>query len=116
MYKSVCALFEPLRLLNYDEIGIGYTRIGDEVSVPAIQIWFDNLTNVHLAVSHNGVVPHLTIASRSSKVIDITANSATTSGSGILCYPANTQWFVSYIYDVPTSGFLSMSVLYGRIE
>ena len=108
---SVRLMAEPLRSLPFGSVGATYTGIGTSLSNAARIIQLQNLTNVTLLFSLDGVTDNFRLAANSFLLLDITANRTVDQG----WYIAQGQRF--YVKEdtagAPGSGTVDLAVFYG---
>lgn len=99
----------PLRFIaGTDLVDPGlYYRIGASTEQEGRLVKIDNLTDVNVFMSLNGVWPFTVIPANANFVLDITTNEA--NGSGLFV-DAGTQFWVA-ADTTPTTGYIYVSVL-----
>lgn len=65
---------DPIRSLAFGSIGTSYTAIGSAFTNPARIIIFNNLTDVSILFSFDGITDHLILPTNGFKVLDVTSN------------------------------------------
>ena len=78
--QAVRLQFEPVRSLAYGSIGAGYMGVGTSLANPARQIFVQNLTDVTLMFSFDGVNDHFPLPSSGFLLLDITTNKTQSQG------------------------------------
>ena len=103
---------ESLRSVEYGDISSTYTAIGDPLENPARIFHLQNLTDVTLTWSMDGVNDHGVLASGSFILLDVTANKTLDQGEFVA---EGTTFYIASIPggDTPTSGDVYLSVFYG---
>lgn len=103
------ARFEPIREAAFGAIGAGYTAIGTLTTDYTRLFSIQNSTNQDIYISLDGVTDHIRVATGSAKVFDISANKVRDDG---LFIPKGTVFYVKRAGAAPTSGSVSIEVLY----
>lgn len=108
------AKFDELRSVAAATVPAAYatagSTIGDPLEYPAVAILFQNLTNVTLVFSDDGVRDVFKLPQGGQFVLDCGSNKSNL--TGWLAYGEGTQWYVRYQAAAnPTSGEVCMSVL-----
>jgi len=101
--------FEPVRSLAFGSIGAGYTGVGTVISNPARQFFIQNLTDVTLMFSFDGINDHFPLPASGFFLDDITSNKTQQGGFYLA---EGTRLYVKEI-GTPTSGSVYFSVMYG---
>lgn len=101
--------FEPVRSLAYTSIGAGYMGVGTAMSNPARQFFIQNLTDVTLMFSFDGVNDHFPLPTNGFLLDDVTSNKTQQGGFWL---PEGTRLYVKEI-GTPSSGSVYFSVMYG---
>jgi hypothetical protein len=101
---------DTLRSLAFGSIVAGYTAIGDALDFPAIQVTIQNLTDVILLFSLDGVINNHVLPTNGYWVIDITANQQATRAVRL---PAGTMFYVKRL-GIPTIGSVYVTVGYAK--
>jgi len=110
--QAIKLAVEPVRSLAFGSIGAGYTGVGTVFSNPARILHIQNLTDVLLMFSYDGVLDHFPLATNSYLLLDVTANKSSEQG----CYiPEGTRLYVKQD-GVPSSGSVYATVYYGSTE
>jgi len=71
---SVRLLAEPLRSLAFGSIGAAYMGVGTAFDHPIRMIYMQNLTDVNLIFSLDGINDHFVLPDGGYMILDITAN------------------------------------------
>jgi len=103
---------EAARSLAFGSIAAGYTGVGTAIDNPVRILHIQNLTDVVLMFSYDGVYDHFPLASNAYLLLDITANKA--SGQG--CYLAEGTRIYVKQDGVPASGSVYVTAYYGETE
>ncbi len=101
---------EPVRSLAFGSIGAGYTGVGTSVSHPIRQFLIQNLTDVTLMFSFDGVDDHFPIPANGFFLDDISSNRSQSVQGWYLAQ--GTRLYVKEI-GVPTLGSVYFSTFYG---
>jgi hypothetical protein len=101
--------FEPVRSLGEASIGAGYMGVGTAISNPARQFFIQNLTDVTLMFSFDGVNDHFPLPTMGFLLDDITSNKTQLGGFYLA---EGTRLYVKEI-GVPSKGSVYFSVMYG---
>lgn len=101
---------EPVRTLDFGSISGGYTGVGTVVDHPIRQFLIQNLTDVTLMFSFDGVNDHFPIPSNGFFLDDISSNQSHSAQGWYLAQGARL-----YVKEVgtPTLGSVYFSVFYG---
>lgn len=103
---------EAARSLAFGSIAAGYTGIGTAISNPVRILHIQNLTDVILMFSYDGINDHFPLASNAYLLLDITANKSRDHGFYLA---EGTRIYVKQD-GVPASGSVYVTVYYGSIE
>jgi len=110
--QAIKLAVESVRSLAFGSIDAGYTGVGTAISSPARILHIQNLTDVTLMFSYDGVYDHFPMAMNSFLLLDITTNKAREQGY----YLADgTRIYVKRV-GVPTTGSVYVTVYYGSTE
>ena len=103
-------LFEPQRVLAFGGIGAAYAAVGTPLNYPIRQFLIQNLTDVTLQFSFDGVNDHFPIPSNGFFLDDICSNTSVSQGFFI------SQGTTLYVKDIgsPSLGSVYFSVMYGK--
>jgi len=104
---------EPVRTLGFAAIGGAYMGVGTQIDNPARILRIQNLTNVTLFFSFDGVNDHEVLASNSFLLLDITANKARDHGYYLA---EGTRIYVREGAIAPGNGDVYVTVYYGANE
>lgn len=108
------ATYEPLRVIAFGAIPAAYApngAFGDPLSEMGRIVTIKNGTDSDVYISLDGINDHEWLPSQSFDKTDHTSNKASRPG-GFLGVPAGTQFWIRY-GAAPTSGQVTMSVVYG---
>lgn len=103
---------EPLRSLTSSDLSGTYMGIGSATLNPARVYWVQNLTDVQLTFSWDGVTDHFTLPDDGFLLLDSTSNKTATGGA--LSVPAGTRTYVKAVNGAPTMGYVAVTIFYGR--
>jgi|APCry1669189844_1035258.scaffolds.fasta_scaffold149940_1 hypothetical protein len=101
--------FEPVRSLAYTSVGSGYMGVGTAISNPARQFFVQNLTDVTLMFSFDGVNDHFPLPANGFFLDDITSNKTQQGGFWLA---EGTRLYVKEV-GTPSSGSVYFTVAYG---
>lgn len=101
--------FETVRSLGFASIGAGYMGVGSALSYPARQVFIQNLTNMTLMFSFDGINDHFALPTNGFLLLDITSNKTQQGGFYIA---EGTRLYVKQV-GVPTSGTVYFTSMYG---
>lgn len=102
--------FEPVRTLAAASIIAGYMGVGTAIDHPARQFLVQNLTDVTLMFSFDGVVDHFALPANGFFLSDVTSNMAVSKGF----YLAEGERLYVREIGVPLTGSVYFSVIYGN--
>lgn len=111
MSLAIKALFEPLRSLAFGSIGAAYVGVGTVLEHPARILYIQNLTDVVLMFSIDGVNDHFPLPQSSFLLLDLSSNK--TIESGYFMAKGDRLWVKDIGGIAPASGTVYFSVLYG---
>lgn len=103
-------LFEPQRSVAFGVIGAAYIGVGTALDHPIRQFLIQNLTDVTLQFSFDGVNDHFPIPSNGFFLNDITSNKALGPGFTIA---EGSRLYVKNL-GVPASGAVYFTTMYGK--
>jgi len=103
---------ESVRSLAFGSIGAGYTGIGTAIVNPVRMFHIQNLTDVTLMFSYDGVNDHFPLPPNGFLLLDITANKSRDHGFYLA---EGTRVYVKEV-GTPTSGSVYLTVYYGSIS
>ena len=101
---------EPIRSLAYTSIGAGYMGIGTALSNPSRILLIQNLTDVQLLFSFDGINDHIMLPSDGFLLLDVTANKTNNGGASYIG-----EGVRIYVKEVgtPSMGGVYVSSFYG---
>lgn len=111
MSESTRFQVEPIRSLAFGSILAGYALIGTKLAHPSHQLCIQNLTNVQLMFSFDGISDHLTLPANGFYLSDITTNQAPNLG----LYLAKGEGIYVKRVGTPTSGAVYLTTFYGEL-
>jgi len=103
------ARFEPLREVAFGAIGAGYAAVGSVTTDYTRIVWIKNGTDKDVFYSDDGVTNKKRIYAGSLEVIDISSNKVRDDG---LFLPKNSLFYIKHTGAAPTSGQISIEVMY----
>lgn len=106
--------FEPIKTVPFNAIGVGYVGIGTALAHPSREIQIQNLTDVTLVFSDDGLVDKFKLPANSVREIDFTANRA--SNSSVFCLAEGKRLYVRKDTASPSLGEVNVSSLYEIIN
>lgn len=104
-------VFEPQRTLGFAAIGAAYMGVGTAVDHPIRQFFIQNLTDVTLQFSFDGIHDHFPLPANGFFLDDVTSNKSSVSAGFYLAQ--GDRLYVKQL-GVPTTGSVYFSVMYGR--
>lgn len=107
---AVRLLVEPVRTLAFGAIGAGYAGVGTAITHPARMIFIQNLTDVALMFSLDGINDHFPLTTNGYIMLDISSNKTV---SQHFYLAEGDRLYVKRI-GVPASGSVYFTVFYGR--
>jgi poly(3-hydroxyalkanoate) synthetase len=106
---SIRLMPEPLRILLYTGISDDYAAIGDPLAYPARMVLFQNVTDVLVRFSFDGVNDHLVLPPNGFLILDVTGNKSLAQGFFIM---QGTTFYV-ITAGTPSLGAVYISSFYG---
>ena len=103
--------FDPVRELDFGDIGASYVAIGTPTSDHVRLICFTNSMDEELYISFDGVTNHLRLASNSFKLLDLSANKVRDDG---LFLAVGVQIYVKEVGSSPSTGSCWVEVMYAE--
>jgi len=100
---------EPVRSLPFGSIGTAYTGIGGSMNKPIRIFFLQNLTDVNLFFSFNGIDDHFPLPANGFILLDITSNKTISQGF----FLAEGQRIYVKQIGVPTTGSVYLTTFYG---
>ena len=101
---------EPIRELAFGSISNAYAGIGTAIENPARLIKIDNLTDVTLFISLNGVDDHFVVPSGGFFLFDVASNATNTQGWFV---PEGTRFYAKDLGVAASTGSVYLTVCYG---
>ena len=101
--------FEPVRSLGYASIGAGYMGVGTAIANTGRQFFIQNLTDVTLMFSFDGINDHFPLPTNGFLLDDVTSNKTPLGGFYL---PEGSRLYVKEI-GTPTTGSVYFSLMYG---
>ena len=102
-------VFEPVRTLGEADIGVDYAAVGTPLANAARQFFIQNLTDVTLMFSFDGINDHFPLPTNGFLLDDVCSNKTQQGGFFIA---EGTRLYVKEI-GVPTTGSVYFSTMYG---
>lgn len=102
---------ETVRSLAFGSIGAAYIGVGTSMTNPIRILILQNMTDVDLMFSFDGINDHLPIPTTGQLVLDITANKTITQGFFLA---EGQRIYVKQISGAPASGSVYVSAFYGH--
>jgi len=106
---AIRAQFEPVRSLAAASVAVGYMGVGTALANPIRQFFIQNLTDVTLMFSFDGINDHFPLPSNGFFLDDICSNKTQQGGFYLA---EGTRLYVKEI-GTPTTGSVYFTVLYG---
>ena len=103
---------EPLRSLAFGSLIGTYMGVGTEIENPVRILRIQNLTDVEILISYDGLTDHEILAPSSFLLLDITANKSREHGY----YMAQGTRVYVKTSGAPSEGGVYVSVYYGSIS
>ena len=107
--NSIHYQFEPLRSLSFSSIGVTYAGVGTQVSHPVRQFIVENLTDVVVTFSFDGITDHFVLPRNGLLISDVTTNKVREDGFFLA------EGERLYAKGSPTTGSVYFSVMYGQV-
>ena len=111
MNESLRITAEPVRSLAAGAIGVAYMGIGTVMTRPIRVFMIQNLTDVGLWFSFDGITDHFPLASSSFILIDVTSNQTFSQGFFLA---EGERLYVKQL-AVPTAGAVYLTTFYGAV-
>ena len=108
--QSIRAEFEEIKTLGFVAMGPGYVAIGAPLEHPSREMLIQNLTDVTLTFSDDGITDKFKLPRMSYREVDYTANKSQTQG---FYGGKHVQWWVKEDSASPTKGEVCISSIYG---
>lgn len=103
---------ETLRSVAFGSIGASYSAIGSAFSNPVHVFFLQNLTDVELKFSWDGINDHFVLGQNGYVIIDITTNKTSVGGSFMIA--AGTICYVKRSAGAPSAGNVYLTILTGQ--
>jgi len=100
---------EPVRSIDFGSIGAAYTGIGTAMTRPIRMFFLQNLTDVDLFFSLNGIDDHFPLPANGYLLLDITSNKTIPQGF----FLAEGQRVYVKELGVPTNGTVYLTTFFG---
>lgn len=110
MNSSIRMKFEPVRTRGFATIGAAYMGVGTAISNPIRQFLVQNLTDVTLVFSWDGINDSFKLPKKAYFLEDITSNKTSTEG---LYIAEGDRLYVKQDTVAPTVGEVCLTVMYG---
>lgn len=107
---AIRLLAEPLRSLAFGSIGASYMGIGTAFVHPIRLLYIQNLTDVAVLFSLDGINDHWILPTEGYMIVDITANKTREQGWYIA---EGTRLYAKEFSGPPTQGGVYVSTFYG---
>lgn len=108
---AVRVLPEPVRSTAFGSISGTYAGIGTAITNPARWFMIQNLTDVSIMISMDGVNDHFPLPSNGYVIMDVSSNK--TVQAGMFAVAAGTRFYVKQLSGAASSGSVYLSVFYG---
>lgn len=108
---AVRVLPEAVRELGFVAIDTAYMGVGTALSNPAHVVFIQNLTDVDVMISWDGIDDHIPLAANGFFLMDVTSNKTSTGGAFMIAQ--GTRFYAKYTNDAPSGGSVFISVFYG---
>lgn len=110
MEISIRLFADPVKTLAFGSIVAGYTAIDTGLLHPAHMVFVQNLTDVSLMFSIDGINDHFPLPANGYLVMDVTSNKSV---SNALFIATGTTFYVKCI-GIPTTGSVYVSSFYSH--
>jgi len=110
MSIAIRAEFEEVRRLAFGGIGNVFAGIGTPFGHPVRMLLLQNMTDVTLTFSDNGILDKIDLLAGSHIILDMTSNKTIDQGFTI---EKGTRLYVRWLDGAPSLGRVSLSVVYG---
>jgi len=107
---AIRLLAEPLRSLAFGSVSGSYMGVGTAFEHPIRLLYIQNLTDVAVLFSLDGINDHWILPTQGYMIIDITANKTREQGWYIA---EGTRIYVRDLAGAPTLGAVYVTVFYG---
>lgn len=105
------AVFEELRSLAFGSISSSYAIIGTVFANPVRIVYVQNLTDVTLIFSNDGVTDHVCLPAQGFILLDLTANKTVDSG---FYFDRFTGFYVKDTGSAASTGSVYLTAIYGK--
>lgn len=102
---------EPVRTVAFGSISGTYTAIGSAFANPVHWFMVQNLTDVAIMISWDGIHDHFPLPVNGYVIMDVTANKTLTGGAFYVAQ--GTTFYVRQLSGGPTLGGVYLSIFYG---
>lgn len=109
MSRSIRLVPETARSLAHGSIGAAYMGVGTSFTKPIRILVIQNLTDVSLMFSFDGINDHVPLPTSGYLLLDVTSNKAREDG---LYFSEGTRIYVKEV-GTPTSGSVYVTTFYG---
>lgn len=114
MDNAIRVRFEPLRSLAFGSISGTYAAIGTALANASHLIKVDNLSDVTLTISFDGVNDHFIIPTQAGTILDLSSDRVDPAGK--LFLSAGTIVYVKQTATGPSTGSVYVSTMYASIN
>lgn len=108
---AVRVLPEPIRELDFNTLDVAYIGVGTSISNPAHIVFIQNLTDVLVMISWDGIDDHFPLTPNGYFLMDVTANKTATGGSFMISQ--GTRFYAKYVASPASEGSVYVSIFYG---
>ena len=113
MGLSSRAEYAELRRVLFGAISGVYVTVGTKVGNAPVAVTLINNTDADLVLSVNGAEDHQDFPAGISIVLDLSSNTVNEKG---LYFEKGTQFYIKSLSALPTSGYFSLSYIYGSAD
>jgi len=110
MSIAIRAQFEEVRRILFGAISGTFAGIGTSFEHPVRMLIIQNLTDDIMTFSHDGFTDHFDLAAGATLIMDMSSNKTIPQG---FFFAEGSRMYVRQYDGAPTTGFVSMSVVYG---
>lgn len=107
---SIRVLAEPLRSLAFGSIGASYMGVGSAFDHPIRLLYAQNLTDVAMLFSFDGINDHWILPTQGYMILDLTSNKTREQGWYV---SEGTRIYIKELAVSPTLGDVYISAFYG---
>lgn len=111
MSIAIRAHFEPLRELVFGGISGTYAGVGTAFSHPIRVIYIQNLTDVSMVFSLDGINDHFMLPMGGYVIFDVSSNKTVHQG---FFFAEGTRVYVKQYSEAPTIGNVNVAAMYGE--